>query len=396
MMLQKTFKRTITTQCSLKSSFRCFSSDTKLKRTSLYDFHNNLGAKMVPFAGWEMPVQYSDGVLKEHVQCRTKAALFDVSHMQQLKITGRDRIPFIESLVVGDYATLSPLNSKLSVFTNEKGGIIDDTVITNAGDYLYIVVNAGCADKDIAHLNSALQKFKGDVKMDLIQDHSLIALQGPSAASILQSLVKEDLSNINFMTSHLMNVNGIPCRVTRCGYTGEDGFEISVPSDQAVKFAKKLLENSDVRPAGLGARDSLRLEAGLCLYGHDLNDTITPVEASLSWLISKRRREQGGFPGDKIIQDQLKDGVARKRVGLTITGAPAREGAQITNEKGEEIGVVTSGTLSPTSKQAIAMGYVQSEYSKIGTKVNTVVRGKTQPSVIAKMPWVPHNYITKK
>ncbi|KAN0032267.1 hypothetical protein ACTFIV_006148 [Dictyostelium citrinum] len=389
-----------------KSNNRYFSTSNELKKTALNELHKELGAKMVPFCGWEMPVQYPAGVMKEHLHVRKESGLFDVSHMGQLRIHGKDRVKFFESIVVADLQALPTGHSKLSVFTNEKGGIIDDTMITNAGDSLYVVVNAGCADKDISHINEKIKEFKSinssnDVSMELLGDLSLIAIQGPATESILQKLVKDqDITTMEFMTQRPMTIAGVECIVTRCGYTGEDGFEISVPSKQAVHLAEIFLATSNasietgIKPAGLGARDSLRLEAGLCLYGHDLNDDITPIEASLNWLISKRRREEGGFPGASIIQKQLqKDGCPQKRVGVIVNGAPAREGSLIFDPlTNQEIGKVTSGTLSPITRQSISMAYVKTPFSKIGTEVNVSVRGKSIPSIISKMPFVPTNY----
>jgi len=301
---------------------------------------------------------------------------------------------------VGDIAGLAPNHSRLSFFTNEKGGINDDTVITNAGDHLYIVVNAGCADKDIAHINKHLAEFRKqgrDVTLEnFSEQNSLIAVQGPATEKILQQFVKEDLSKMDFMTQRPVTINGIPCIVTRCGYTGEDGFEISVPSNKAVALTTTFLDTAKkgdgIKATGLGARDSLRLESGLCLYGHDLNEDTSPIEGALAWLIGKRRREQGGFIGSDIILRQIKEGVTKKRVGLLVKGAPAREDVTIHNEKGEEIGKVTSGTFSPVLKQAIAMGYVKSEYSKPETQVIVKVRGKDQPATVSKTPFVPTHY----
>ncbi|KAM9989964.1 hypothetical protein ACTFIY_005999 [Dictyostelium cf. discoideum] len=389
-----------------KSNKRYFSTSNELKKTALNELHKELGAKMVPFCGWEMPVQYPAGVMKEHLHVRKESGLFDVSHMGQLRIHGKDRVKFFESIVVADLQALPTGHSKLSVFTNEKGGIIDDTMITNAGDSLYVVVNAGCADKDISHINEKIKEFKSvnpthDVSMQLLEDLSLIAIQGPTTESKLKKFVKDqDITNMEFMTQRPMTIAGIDCIVTRCGYTGEDGFEISVPSKQAVQLAELFLATSNasiesgIKPAGLGARDSLRLEAGLCLYGHDLNDDITPIEASLNWLISKRRREEGGFPGASIIQKQLqKDGCPQKRVGVIVNGAPAREGCLIFDPStNQEIGKVTSGTISPITRQSISMAYVKTPFSKIGTQVNVSIRGKPITATISKMPFVPTNY----
>ncbi|KAF2074450.1 hypothetical protein CYY_004232 [Polysphondylium violaceum] len=380
----------------------CFTTTTEvLKKTSLNQLHKDLGGKMVPYCGWEMPVMYPMGVLKEHIHCRTQSALFDVSHMGQLRIHGKDRVKFFESIVVGDLQSLAVNHSKLSVFTNDKGGIIDDTMITNAGDSLYVVVNAGCADKDIAHITQKMKEFGGDVSMELLGDWSLIAVQGPATEQLLLSMVKSnvDLTKMEFMTQHPMAINGIDCIVTRCGYTGEDGFEIAVKSSHAVKLAESLLAtgansaDKGIKPAGLGARDSLRLEAGLCLYGHDLNEDITPIEASLNWLISKRRREEGGFPGADIIQKQLKEGVTKKRVGIVSTGAPAREFTDILDPNTKaKIGSVTSGTVSPMTKQSISMAYVSTPLSKNNAPVILSIRNKEVQATVSKMPFVPHNY----
>jgi aminomethyltransferase len=308
----------------------------------------------------------------------------------------------MESVVVGDIQNLPEGHSRLTVFTNDKGGIIDDTMVTNAGDHLYVVINAGCADKDIAHLNAKLAAFQAAGGEATIQNfgesNSLLAVQGPHTERLLHKLGTTDLGDMPFMTQKETKIANVPVLVTRCGYTGEDGFEISMPHDQAIPIIVTLLEGTTldehrIKPAGLGARDTLRLEAGLCLYGHELNEDITPIEAALGWLISKRRREEGGFPGAEIIQNQLKNGVTRKRVGITIKGAPVRDEAIVYNPaNGEEIGKVTSGTFSPTLKAPIAMGYVKNEFSKLNTKVLLKVRGKDQEGTITKMPFVPHNY----
>jgi len=351
---------------------------------------------MVEFAGWEMPIQYEgEGIVQSHLHTRAKAGLFDVSHMAQLRVTGKDRVKFLEGIAVAELAELPADHAKLSVYTNERGGIIDDTVISNRGDHFYIVVNAGCADKDIAHYKKQIAAFKGDVKLEVL-DRSLIALQGPSAEKVLSALVREDLSRMPFMTNLDAKVDTIrsptSCTITRCGYTGEDGFEIAVEHDLAEALARKLLQHADVHPAALGPRDTLRLEAGLCLYGHDLNEDITPIEASLNWLIGKRRRAEGGFLGADVILRQLKDGVSKKRVGFEVQGPPAREGATIHDKDDKEIGTITSGTFSPTLKKSIAMGYVATGSSKVGTAVNVKVRGKSYAAAVAKMPFTPTNY----
>jgi len=377
---------------------RSFSSETE-KKTALYDLHVELGGKMVPFAGYLLPVQYSDGVINSHLHCRKSCSLFDVSHMGQLRLTGKNRLEYLETLVPSDLFQLKANQGRLSVLTNQNGGIIDDCVITNRENHVYMVVNAGCKDKDIAHMKSALSHFnsknKSDVKMEYIQDRSLLALQGPYAASVLSRHIPSnfDISKLEFMYQANIKVDGIDCIVTRCGYTGEDGFEISVPSKDAITLMQNLLKNKEVLAAGLGVRDSLRLEAGLCLYGHELNESISPVEAQLSWLIGKRRKEKGGFLGHANIMKIIQDGPKRKRVGLIVSkGAPAREETEIQDTDGLKIGHVTSGTFSPSLKKAISMGYVSSSHAEPGTKISVVVRGKPLEAEIVKIPFVPTNY----
>ncbi|KAL8136841.1 hypothetical protein V2J09_002842 [Rumex salicifolius] len=377
---------------------RTFASEADLKKTALYDFHVTHGGKMVPFAGWSMPIQYKDSIIDSTVNCRENGSLFDVAHMCGLSLKGKDCIPFLEKLVVGDIAGLAPGTGTLSVFTNEKGGAIDDTVITKVkDDHIYLVVNAGCRDKDLAHIEEHMKAFKakgGDVSWHIHDERSLLALQGPLAGPVLQHLTEDDLSKFYFGEFQMLKINGVHCYLTRTGYTGEDGFEISVPSENAVDLAKAILEKSEgkVRLTGLGARDSLRLEAGLCLYGNDLEQHITPVEAGLTWAIGKRRRAQGGFLGADVILKQIETGPAIRRVGLFSTGPPARGHSEIKNDKGETIGEVTSGGFSPCLKKNIAMGYVKSGNHKAGTKVNIVVRGKSYEGNVTKMPFVQTKY----
>ncbi|KAJ3368129.1 hypothetical protein GGF31_006837 [Allomyces arbusculus] len=369
------------------------------KRTALYDFHVAQGAKMVPFAGWDMPLQYADkSHVQAHMHCREAASIFDVSHMLQTRWTGKDAIEFIESLVVGDIQALAPGAATLSLFTNAQGGIIDDTVIqrlaTNPGE-LYVVSNAGCADKDLAHIRAQLEQFRAkgkDVNVDVIEDHSLLALQGPKAIAALEKLASTSLASLPFMAGTALKIRDVPVHVTRCGYTGEDGVEISVPHGSAAALAEWLLQDPAVAMAGLGARDSLRLEAGLCLYGHDMDESVSPVEATLLWTIGKRRRAEGGFLGAESILSQIGGPITKRRVGLLVQGAPAREGAKIVNAEGQEIGQITSGCPSPVLKKNVAMGYVAKGFTKAGSEVNVVVRGKTQKATVTKMPFVPHNY----
>ncbi|XP_055503772.1 aminomethyltransferase, mitochondrial isoform X2 [Leucoraja erinacea] len=355
---------------------------------------------MVEFAGWSMPVQYKDSHISSHLHTRQHCSLFDVSHMLQSKVTGKDCVKFIESLIVGDVAELKDNQGTLSLFTNDKGGIMDDLIVTRtSAGYLYIVSNAGCADKDSAHMKEQLAEFKAagnDANLEFLEA-GLMALQGTSATRVLQEGVSDDLHKLPFMWSAVMTVFGIQgCRVTRCGYTGEDGFEISVPIQHTVELAEALLKNSEVKLAGLGARDSLRLEAGLCLYGNDIDETTTPVEASLLWTIGKRRRAAADFPGAAIVLRQIKEKTKRKRVGLMSSGPPVRQHTPILNLDGKVIGEVTSGCPSPCLKQNIAMGYVDTEYGKLGTPIKVEVRKKIVDAVVTKMPFVPTKYYTVK
>ncbi|KAM4023444.1 aminomethyltransferase, mitochondrial [Anomaloglossus baeobatrachus] len=368
------------------------------RRTALYDFHRDHGGKMVDFAGWSLPVQYKDSHVSSHLHTRLHCSLFDVSHMLQTRIHGKDRIAFIESLVVGDIAELKPNQGSLSLFTNDGGGIIDDLIVNNTSDgYLYVVSNAGCAEKDSAHMQNKLQEFRGrDVALEPV-DCALLALQGPATADVLQAGLSDDLSKLTFMTGVTTSVFGISgCRVTRCGYTGEDGVEISVPANRVVELADRFLQNGEVKLAGLAARDSLRLEAGLCLYGNDIDETTSPVEATLVWTIGKRRRTAMDFPGASIIVPQIKGKVTRKRVGLTSTGPPARQHTPILNLEGRIIGEVTSGCPSPSLRVNVAMGYVEPEYAKTGTALRLDVRKKMVDGATCKMPFLPSKYYSIK
>ncbi|KAK9155670.1 hypothetical protein Sjap_003150 [Stephania japonica] len=377
---------------------RCFASEAELKKTALYDFHVAHGGKMVPFAGWSMPIQYKDSIMESTLNCRENGSLFDVSHMCGLSLKGKDCIPFLEKLVIGDIAGLAPGTGTLSVFTNEKGGSIDDTVITKVtDDHIYLVVNAGCRDKDLAHIEGHMKSFTskgGDVSWHIHDERSLLALQGPLAASVLQHLTKEDLSKLYFGHFKMIDINGAHCFLTRTGYTGEDGFEISVPSEHTVDLAKAILEKSEgkVRLTGLGARDSLRLEAALCLYGNDMEQHITPVEAGLTWAIGKRRRAEGGFLGAGVILKQIEEGPKIRRVGFSSSGPPPRSHSEILNTSGTALGEVTSGGFSPCLKKNIGMGYVKSGSHKVGTELKIVIRGKSYDAVITKMPFVPAKY----
>lgn len=373
-------------------------AEPELKTTVLHDKHVALGGKMVPFAGYSMPVQYPDGIKDSHLFVRSSAGLFDVSHMGQVRLHGKDRIEFLEKLVVADVASLPEAHSTLSVMTNENGGIIDDTIITNlSSNTLGMVINAGCKDKDLAHMRYHLSQASSqglDVALEVIDDHELLALQGPKAMSVITTLApEEDFVNMAFMTAKPMTVAGIPCHVTRCGYTGEDGFEISIPADKTLELFETLIADENVRPIGLGARDSLRLEAGLCLYGNDIDSSTSPVEAGLTWTIGKRRRENGGFLGEEVILKHLNEGISRRRMGFILSkGAPARGGETLLNENGEEVGIVTSGGYSPSLSMAIGMGYANKPFNKSGTKLQVKVRSKVNDIEVKKMPIVPAQY----
>ncbi|XP_067684640.1 aminomethyltransferase, mitochondrial-like [Haliotis asinina] len=381
-------------------------TSSNLRRTCLYNFHVAQQGKMVPFAGWEMPVQYKDTISESHLHVRESVGIFDVSHMLQTKVEGKDRIEYMESLVPADIQGLKDNSGTLSVFLNEKGGILDDLIVTKTTeDYLYVVSNAGCIEKDFSNMQNRAEECrkKGlDVKVEKIKK-ALVAVQGPKMTKVLQPGINFDLCQLTFMTSALTSIFGIPdCRITRCGYTGEDGVEISVAEDQVEELLKLLLSSShaEVRMAGLGARDSLRLEAGLCLYGNDITEDTTPVEANLNWVIAKRRRDTGGFPGADVILSQLKlksKGITRKRVGFISSGPPARAGAIILDAEGQKtIGHVTSGCPSPSLKTNISMGYVETHFSKTGTPIKFKVRQKAVDGEVVKMPFVPTKYFTGK
>ena len=365
-----------------------------LHRTPFYDLHVKLGARIVPFAGYEMPVQYPTGILTEHNWTRASAGLFDVSHMGQAYLTGPDHETIakaLEKLVPGDIAGLAPQRIRYTQITNPQGGIIDDLMVTRTAEdgRLYVVVNASRKDVDYAWLREHLPK---GVKLEPIEDHALVALQGPKAAAVMARHCPK-ASALAFMTATRDKFDGIACHVARSGYTGEDGFEISVATKDALALAQTLLADLDVKPIGLGARDSLRLEAGLCLYGHDIDEQTSPVEADLVWSIGKRRRSEGGFTGAERITREIRDGVKRKRAGIRPEGrAPAREGSVVINDQGRAIGLVTSGGFGPTVNGPVAMGYVETAYAAPGTKVSLVVRDKPMPAQVSALPFTPHNY----
>ena len=364
----------------------------ELDKTPLHGLHVELGARMVAFAGYEMPVQYPLGILKEHLHTRKKAGLFDVSHMGQICLSGRKTARQLETLVPVSLTDLAVGQQRYALFTNESGGIMDDFMVTNTGDHLFLVVNAACKDQDCAHLNDQL----GDsCDVQPFQDRGLLALQGPSAAAVMKRLAPQS-TKLVFMRAAPMDVDGIPCFVSRSGYTGEDGFEISVPAEETEKLARTLLTHNDVEPIGLGARDSLRLEAGLCLYGHDLDPKTTPVEASLKWVLSKKRRSgrrKGGYPGAEVILDQLANGTTRKRVGILPEGkAPIREGTKLVDQNGDPIGQVTSGGYGPSLGTPIAMGYVASELANPGQTLKALVRDKERAAQVAMLPYIMQRY----
>lgn len=364
-----------------------------LLRTPLYKLHLELGARMVPFAGYEMPVQYPMGVLKEHNHTRSQAGLFDVSHMGQVRMSGANAAAALESLVPIDVIDLGLNCQRYAMFTNEQGGVLDDLMVSNAGDSLFVVVNAACKQQDIAHLRKHLA---GRCTIEELADRSLLALQGPTAGAVMARLAPETAKMI-FMDTAKVKLVGVECFISRSGYTGEDGFEISVPNDHAEELARLLLAQAGVAPIGLGARDSLRLEAGLCLYGHDMDTGITPVEASLIWALSKARRANGarpgGYPGANIIMRQLAEGVTKKRVGLLARDRmPVREGAELVDADGRAVGKVTSGGFGPTVGGPVSMGYVDIAHATIGTALQAIVRGKPVPIDVAKTPFAPQRY----
>ncbi|WP_138380794.1 glycine cleavage system aminomethyltransferase GcvT [Luteithermobacter gelatinilyticus] len=370
---------------------------TDLKKTPLFSLHEELGAKMVPFAGYAMPVQYPLGVMKEHLHTRAAAGLFDVSHMGQVVIRGENADAWMETLVPGNITALKPGRLRYTQFTNDEGGILDDLMVTKREDDLFLVVNAACKEQDIAHLKAHLPKGFTLTELD---DRALVALQGPKAAEVMARFVP-DAADMPFMSYMEKDIESVPCYISRCGYTGEDGFEISIPADQAEMLCRRLLAEPEVEAIGLGARDSLRLESGLCLYGHDITTDTTPVEADLVFSIAKRHKDQtgdeGGFPGDHIILEQLRTGrIARKRVGILPEGrAPAREGTEILNDHDEVIGHITSGGFGPTLGGPVAMGYVKADYATSGQPVFLLVRGKKLPAHVADMPFVEQRYYRK-
>ena len=366
----------------------------ELLKTPLYDLHVELGARMVPFAGYSMPVQYPAGLMAEHQHTRNAAGLFDVSHMGQLRLTGADAAAAFESLMPVDVIDLAVGKQRYGLLLNDEGGIIDDLMFFNRGDDIFVIVNGACKALDIAHIE---QKIGARCQVIPMPEMALMALQGPQAITVM-ARIAPGIEKLVFMTGGRFEIAGCNCFITRSGYTGEDGFEISVHEMQAEKFARTLLAQPEVKPIGLGARNSLRLEAGLCLYGNDIDTTTTPVEAALTWAIQKVRRtggpREGGFPGAAKILAQLQgEGLARKRVGLiALERIPVREHTELQDMAGNTIGEVTSGLLGPTIGKCVAMGYVSAEFASLGTRINAIVRGKPVTMEVSAMPFVSARY----
>jgi aminomethyltransferase len=359
-----------------------------LRRTPLHPLHVEAGARLVDFAGWELPVHF-DGVIAEHTWCRSSAALFDVSHMGVIELHGPDRAGALEALVPSSIDGLGEGRQRYTVLTNDGGGVLDDLMVTDRGDHLTLVVNAARRDVDLAHLRAGLA---GDVEATPRPDLALLALQGPAAAAVL---ARHDpaVAGLEFLQAAPATVAGVGVVVSRSGYTGEDGFELVVSGERAVDVARALLGDDAVRPAGLGARDTLRLEAGLCLYGQDLDQTTTPVEAGLGWIVHKRRREGGGFRGARVILAQLAAGPPRRRVGLRPHGRrPVRQGTPLLTSDGDRAGAVTSGGFGPTVGHPVAMGYVPAALADPGTRLVADLRGTEVPVTVVPLPFVPHRY----
>ncbi len=363
------------------------SSTTALVHTPLYRLHLELGAKMVPFAGYAMPVHYPAGILKEHLHTRTGAGLFDVSHMGQIQVSGNDAARALESLMPMDLCSLELNRQRYALLTNDAGGIRDDLMITRSAEGFFLVVNASCKEQDFAYL---CERIAALCTVKERTDLALLALQGPAAAGVMTRFAPA-ATRLNFMTAAKMDVVGVRCLVSRSGYSGEDGFEISVPNIHAETLARSLLEQAEVATVGLGARDTLRLEAGLCLYGHDIDDTTTPIEASLAWALSKTRRD--GFPGAEVIGEQMANGAPRRRVGILPEGKmPLREGTVLLDDDHTAVGKITSGGFGPSVGGPVAMAYVEAAWVNPGSRVQAMARGKPITCQIVKLPFVQHRY----
>lgn len=360
-----------------------------LRHTPFYELHRAKGARMVAFAGYEMPVQYPTGIIAEHLHTRAKAGLFDVSHMGQIRLRGGAVAGALEALIPGDLQSLAPGRLRYTLLLGERGGILDDLIATRTDDGLTLVVNAARKEADLAHLTARLDP---GVAIEPRFERALLALQGPAAAAVLARFAP-GIERLPFMSAAEATIAGAPCGVTRSGYTGEDGFELSLAAEHAVAVAEALLDQPEVAPIGLGARDTLRLEAGLCLWGHDIDETTTPVEAGLAWTIAKRRRAEGNFPGAPRILRQLADGPGRRRVGIRPDGrAPAREDAAILDPAGKPVGRVTSGGFGPSLGAPVAMGYVETAHAAPGSALALVVREVPRPARVAALPFVPARY----
>eukprot|EP01084_Bolivina_argentea_P064325 117331_1 len=386
----------------LRHSKRYFgTAESQLKKTKLCNFHKANGGKLVDFAGFYMPVQYNNMSIQDStLHTRKNASIFDVSHMGQLRFYGTDRIEFLEHILVGSAKPLKPNQVKYSLMCNQDGGIIDDLVFANIAenDYHYMVINAGRIAEDLSHIDDELNSFEAkgkNCRYDFIDTDSLIAFQGPTAVQTMKKLNPDfNFDELKFFYLTQMEVKGIPLQVSRTGYTGEDGFEIAVNNDKAEEFVEMLLNENGVELAGLGARDSLRLEAGLCLYGNDIDETITAVEADLLWTISKKRKENSVFIGSDVIRNQIKNGIDRKRVGLIgKKGLTPRHDMKILDVNGNDIGIITSGSFSPCLQLPISMGYVNMEYTEIGTELKVEIRNnKTVDVKVCELPFVPKGY----
>jgi aminomethyltransferase len=363
-------------------------------KTALFDLHLELGAKMVGFASYQMPVRYTSGIIKEHLHTRKYAGLFDISHMGQIRLHGKNAGAELEKLVPGNILGLKNHRQRYTVFTNEQGGILDDLIVSRLDDDWMLVVNAACKQQNYEYLCERLSNSCSPVMLESL---ALLAIQGPCAAAILESLITKGTTTIPFMATSEVTIAGISCQISRCGYTGEDGYEISVPDDRAESLARLLLAQEQVQPVGLGARDSLRLEAGLCLYGHDIDSTPTVVEAGLRWVIDRQYLKPDGkkpeFPGAQKIIAQLQSEPDRQRVGIFPLGrTPAREGVELFDQDNQRVGIITSGGFGPSTESPIAMAYVASRYSAIDTELTALVRGQNLPVKVASMPFIPHRY----
>lgn len=368
------------------------SETNSLQRTALYSLHQSLDAKIVAFTGYALPVQYSEGIKAEHLHTRSQAGLFDVSHMGQIFIQGEAAEESFEALVTGDITALQDYQQRYTLLTNPEGGIIDDLMVTKMPDGLFVVVNAACKENDFQHIKN---KLGADYQVEMLDNRALVALQGPAAAKVLADF-DSDISQLAFMNAGRFQLNGTDCIINRCGYTGEDGFEISINNADAEALAKLLLEHDAVKPVGLGARDSLRLEAGLCLYGHDIDEATTPIEANLRWAIAAKYRNESAeakFPGANRILQQLQQGTEKLLVGIKPNGKmPIREGSLIFNKEKLEIGHVSSGGFGPSIGGPVALGYVSSQYATLGTELHVEIRNRSHTMRVADLPFVLHRY----